>query len=148
MLSKTVLSKTVPPQNQASLYDRIGGESGVQRLVTLFYDNMENTTKAEHIRSLHQADLSDSRQKLFEYFSGWFGGPSLFINKYGHPRLKARHNHVAVGLADRDAWLVCLYAAMDEMKLDKDLYDDLVEKIAPMADHMRNQADEAPLADC
>jgi hemoglobin len=134
--------------SEISLYDRLGSEAGVQRLVTLFYDHMDSHKAAKHIRSLHQAELSDSRQKLFEYFSGWFGGPQLFVNKYGHPRLKARHNHVTIGLEDRDAWLVCLYAAMDEMSLDKNLYKDLVEKIEPMADHMRNKVDESPLVDC
>jgi hemoglobin len=135
-------------QSQISLYDQLGGEAGVHRLVHLFYDHMDTSVAATHIRSLHQSDLSDSRQKLFEYFSGWFGGPPLFVEKHGHPRLRARHNHVAIGLADRDAWLACLYLAMNEMNLSESLHQDLVEKIAPMADHMRNNADEAPLADC
>ena len=51
---------------ELSLYDRLGGETGVQRLVNLFYDHMDGSARAKHIRSLHQSDLSDSRQKLFD----------------------------------------------------------------------------------
>jgi len=133
-------------QVEDSLYERLGGETGVRQLVDLFYDGMDSLPEARHIRSLHQAELHSAREKLFQYFSGWFGGPPLFIERYGHPRLRARHFHVPIGVVDRDAWLGCLMAALKEMQLGDDLLKDLLEKIVPMADHMRNQ-DESP-ADC
>lgn len=129
-----------------SLYERLGGEDAVRRLVNLFYDFM--ASEAKQILDLHQADLNETREKLFQYFTGWFGGPPLFTDLYGQPRLRARHMHVSIGLAERDAWLACLNHALDTMSLKADLHKDLLEKIVPMADHMRNQADEAPLADC
>lgn len=133
---------------QDSLYNRIGGGTGVRQLVTRFYDHMDSLSDATEIRAMHQSDLSDSREKLYQYFTGWFGGPPLFVERYGHPRLRARHNHVQIGTADRDAWLKCLLAALDEMNLDKSLYKELLEKIVPMADHMRNVEDEQALSDC
>jgi hemoglobin len=132
----------------ASLYDRLGGKAGVQELVTRFYDIMDQDSAVKMIRDKHPAALANARPKLFEYFSGWFGGPPLFIDKYGHPRLKARHNHIKIGLEDRDQWLQCLYGALDQMEVDPMLRKDLLEKIEPMADHMRNLADESPLTDC
>jgi len=134
--------------SKSSLYERLGGEDAVRQLVNLFYDFMESEPEAKQIRDLHQAELSETREKLFQYFTGWFGGPPLFTDLYGHPRLRSRHMHVKIGLADREAWLGCLYHALDTMNLNVDLREDLLEKIVPMADHMRNQADEAPLADC
>ncbi|MBL4681692.1 MAG: group II truncated hemoglobin [Pseudomonadales bacterium] len=131
-----------------SLYDRIGGEAGVSRLVNLFYDFMASEPEAKQILDLHHADLGETREKLFQYFTGWFDGPPLFVDLYGHPRLRGRHMHIKIGLAERDAWLLCLYHALDTMALDADLHKDLLEKIVPMADHMRNMADEAPLSDC
>lgn len=133
---------------EATLYERLGGEDRVLELVTRFYDHMEQDPEAKTILDKHPADLSNARKKLYEYFTGWFGGPPLFTSQYGHPRLRARHLHVKIGLEDRDSWLHCLYAAMNEMALDPALYKDLDEKIAPMADHMRNLSDETPLADC
>lgn len=133
---------------QESLYEQIGGEAGVRKFVDLFYDFMDTLPEARSVRSMHAADLSDSRTKLFEYYSGWFGGPPLFVDKYGHPRLRARHKHVSIGVADRDAWRACLYKALAEMKVSSALETALLEKIEPMADHMRNVEEEQPLADC
>jgi hemoglobin len=132
-------------ESDETLYDRIGGETGVRQLVTLFYDEMENLPEADTIRKLHRPDLTEARQKLFEYYSGWFGGPPLYISQYGHPRLRARHMHVPIGVAERDAWLICLVNALKQMNLDDDLLVDLLDKIVPMADHMRNQQEAEKL---
>ena len=132
----------------ATLFERLGGEAGVRELVTRFYDEMDQNSATRIIRGKHAADLDPSRQKLFEYFAGWFGGPPLFTEKYGHPRLRARHNHIEIGLKDRDEWLQCLYAALDQMALAPELTVDLLEKIEPKADHMRNLEEEAPLVEC
>ena len=103
----------------------------------------------ERMQELHPGDLTDIKEKLFKYFSGWFGGPPLFVNEYGHPRLRARHLHVPVGAEERDQWLKCMTTALQQMNLDADLYQDLINKIAPMADHMRNQVgDGDPIVDC
>lgn len=144
----SVTETTDTNDREASLYDRLGGEAGVRELVTRFYDRMDQDPCAELIRGKHPAELSNARLKLFEYFTGWFGGPPLFIDKYGHPRLRARHNHIQIGLKDRDQWLLCLYGALDQMNIDPTLRADLLEKIEPMADHMRNLPDESPLTDC
>jgi len=133
---------------QDTLYQRLGGEPGVQQLVTLFYHHMDTQSAATNIRAMHSNDLSKSREKLFEYFSGWFGGPALFVERYGHPRLRARHNHVAIGVDDRNAWMQCMQQALAEMSLDATLLEDLLAKIEPMADHMRNVEEQQPLSDC
>ena len=133
---------------ELTLFDRLGGDPGVLDLVTRFYDHMARDPAARIIREKHPKDLSHARKLLYEYFTGWFGGPPLYVSQYGHPRLRARHKHIEIGIADRDQWLDCLKAAMHDMVLDEDLTKDLLEKIAPMADHMRNQITEAPLADC
>ncbi|XOV89236.1 MAG: group II truncated hemoglobin [Pseudomonadota bacterium] len=128
---------------EKTLYDRLGGEAGVRHLVDAFYDNMERLPAAAGILAKH-SDLADARQKLFLYFTGWFGGPPLYISRYGHPRLRARHMHVEIRASDRDAWLACLLPVLDEMELAPDLRQDLLEKIVPMADHMRNSNETQP----
>ena len=133
---------------ELSLYERLGGDPGVLDLVTRFYDYMDQDETAHIIRDKHPKDLSNARQRLYEYFTGWFGGPPLYTSQYGHPRLRARHMHVAIGIADRDSWMHCIRRAMFDMDLAPELYADLIEKIEPMADHMRNRTTEAPLTDC
>jgi len=133
---------------QDTLYQRLGGESGVRQLVTHFYNFMDTLATATTVRAMHNSDLSDSREKLFQYFSGWFGGPALFVERYGHPRLRARHNHLAIDVEQRDAWMQCMQLALAEMSLVPALKEDLLAKIEPMADHMRNVEEQQPLSDC
>lgn len=120
-------------------YEQIGGEAGVRELVTRFYDNMDAMPEAWETRKMHDEDLSSSREKLFLFLSGWLGGPNLYIEKYGHPRLRARHLPFAISKRERDQWLLCMYQAMEDMGLDTALKKQLEMSFFQTADHMRNQ---------
>ncbi|TAK79158.1 MAG: globin [Aquabacterium sp.] len=123
-------------------YDLIGGEAGVRRLVQRFYALMDELPEAAAVRAVHPPSLAGSEQKLFEYFSGWLGGPPLFEAKYGHPRLRARHLPFSIGTRERDEWLLCMRRALDETVEHEQLRELLFEKMAGLADHMRNREDE------
>jgi len=127
---------------QFSHYERLGGEQGVRRLVDRFYDLMAQRSEAEGIRKMHPENLDGSRDKLFMFLSGWLGGPALYIEKYGHPRLRARHLPFAIGEAERDAWMRCMSQALDEIGeeqgVDTMLRDHLKQSLWNTADHMRN----------
>lgn len=69
-------------------YELLGGESGVRRLVDRFYDLMDSAPEAATIRALHARTLKASREKLFLFFSGWTGGPQLYVERFGHPQLR------------------------------------------------------------
>lgn len=123
-------------------YDLIGGEAGVRRLVQRFYALMDELPEAAAVRAVHPPSLAGSEQKLFEYFSGWLGGPPLFETKYGHPRLRGRHLPFSIGTRERDEWLLCMRRALDETVAHEQLRELLFEKMAGLADHMRNREDE------
>jgi len=89
-------------------YEGLGGADALRRLVDRFYDLMDELPETYGLRQLHPADLTGSRQSLFEFLSGWFGGPSLYIEKKGHPRLRMRHMPFAIGPAERDQWMLCM----------------------------------------
>jgi hemoglobin len=120
-------------------YELIGGEAGVRRLVRRFYQLMDELPEAHGIRKLHPADLSTSEQKLFEFFSGWLGGPPLFERRRGPVFLRKRHLPFAIAGAERDQWLMCMRLALDEVVADVELRGRLFEALAGLADHMRNQ---------
>ena len=82
---------------QNSHFDRIGGEATVRRLVKRFYELMDQLDEAKEIRRLHAKDLEDATDKLYMFLSGWLGGPPLYIEKYGHPRLRQRHISFPIG---------------------------------------------------
>jgi len=120
-------------------YELLGGEQAVRELVDRFYDLMDTLPEAYEIRRLHPEDLSGSRQKLFKFLSGWLGGPSLYIQEYGHPRLRARHLPFPIGDTERDQWMMCMDQAMEEMGIEAGLREALHEAFKRTADHMRNQ---------
>ncbi|KAF0814308.1 Group 2 truncated hemoglobin YjbI [Andreprevotia sp. IGB-42] len=120
-------------------YHLLGGEAVLRQLVDRFYDIMATDPVAADIHAMHAADTTEIRQKFFEFLSGWMGGPQLFVEKYGHPRLRMRHMPFAIGETERDQWLYCMFKAMDDVPMDGALYEHLQESFYRTADFMRNQ---------
>lgn len=120
-------------------YDRVGGEEGVRRLVDRFYDLMDSKAEVSGIRELHAKSLKASREKLFLFLSGWLGGPQLYVEKYGHPRLRQRHLPFAIGESERDQWMACMLQAMQDVGIDEGLRRDLAAAFQKTADFMRNK---------
>jgi hemoglobin len=119
-------------------FDVLGGENAVRALVDRFYDLMDTRPEARVIRAMHPADLATSRDHLHWFLVGYLGGPPLYMDRRGHPRLRARHLPFVIDLAARDAWLGCMNQAIDEQVVDPDLRRFLREQLARVADHMRN----------
>lgn len=120
-------------------YQRIGGEKKVRELVERFYQLMDELPEAYGIRKMHADDLQSARDKLFKFLSGWMGGPQLFVNEYGHPMLRRRHLPFAIGVSERDQWLLCMDQALSDVVQDVALRQELSAAFAKVADHMRNR---------
>jgi hemoglobin len=120
-------------------YELIGGEAGVRELVDRFYDNMDRLETVKDLRAMHAKSLKGSREKLFLFLSGWLGGPDLYVQKYGHPRLRARHMPFSIGIAERDQWMHCMNLAMEEMGMQPELRETLGSALGKTADFMRNR---------
>jgi hemoglobin len=121
-------------------YERIGGEAKVRALVQRFYFLMDELPEAHRIRKLHHISLKNAEERLFMYLSGWMGGPQLFVEKFGHPRLRQRHLPFAIGDAERDQWMLCMAQAMQDVVEDESLRQELSAAFYKVADFMRNQA--------
>ena len=134
---------TIAPHPQPTPYELLGGKDAVRDLVHRFYQLMDELPEAYGVRKLHPQDLSGSEEKLFMFLSGWLGGPQLYIQRHGHPRLRARHLPFPIGGAERDQWLLCMRRALDEQVKDAPLRDALFRALSDVADHMRNRADTA-----
>jgi hemoglobin len=126
---------------ELSLYEMLGGETGLRSLVNRFYDVMDSSPEAANIRSFHAKSLNQSREKLFMFLSGWSGGPQLYIERFGHPRLRMRHFPFSIGTVERDQWLWCMNKALDESQLDPRVVEYLKIRFAEVADAMRNQVE-------
>lgn len=122
-----------------TLYEQIGGAEKLRALVDRFYDLMALETDFQGIMKLHPQPSDGSRDKLFWFLSGWMGGPNLYIEQFGHPRLRARHLPYAIGIAERDQWLTCMASAMQDVQLEEKLRDHLLASFYETADWMRNR---------
>ena len=124
-----------------TLYERIGGEEVIRRLVQRFYKHMDELDETKSIRQMHAKSLKTSEEKLFMFLSGWMGGPALYMEKYGHPRLRMRHMPFAINESARDQWMLCMKHALDEIVEDQTLRNELMAAFYGVADFMRNRPD-------
>jgi hemoglobin len=120
-------------------YDLIGGDARVRELVERFYDLMELEPAYQQLRRVHGSSLESAREKLYLFLSGWLGGPPLYMERYGHPMLRARHLPFAIGSEERDQWMACMVQAMEEVDLPKELREPLKAAFFKTADWMRNR---------
>jgi hemoglobin len=124
---------------ESTAFAAVGGADAVRALVDRFYDLMDLELAYAGIRALHPNTLDGSRDKLYMFLSGWLGGPDLYQQRFGHPRLRARHLPYEIGIAERDQWMACMGQAMRECGLDAALQERLTAAFANTADWMRNK---------
>ena len=128
------------PMENTTTYELIGGDATVARLCDRFYELMDTVPQFQGIRAMHPADLANSRDKLYMFLSGWLGGPDLFVEKFGHPRLRGRHMPFAIGIDERDQWVACMVLAMEDVGIEEAVRARLTANFFHTADFMRNKA--------
>jgi len=126
-----------------TLYDQVGGDAGVRKLVQRFYDEMDSNPAAAEVRQMHPSDLQSSIDKLYEFLSGWLGGPPLYIQKRGHPRLRRRHMPFAINSDSARQWMLCMTIAVNDTELSAPTRALLLQRFGQVADFMRNRDDPA-----
>ncbi len=122
-----------------TLYQAIGGDDTVKALSHRFYELMDTLPEARHVRAVHPPSLTGSEEKFYEYLTGYLGGPPLYTDKRGHPRLRSRHFVAQIGPVERDEWLLCFRQAMDETIANPKLREIIWPPIERLAFHMQNK---------
>ena len=110
----------------------------MRELVDRFYDLMDLEPEFAVLRGVHPPSLDSARDKLFWFLCGWLGGPNHYIERFGHPRLRARHLPFEIGTQERDQWMRCMALAMQDVGLDEALQMRLMQAFWQTADWMRN----------
>ena len=111
----------------------------MRALTRCFYALMDTLPEAARCRAIHPPDLTGSEEKLYEYLTGWLGGPPLYTQKRGHPMLRRRHFVAPIGPAERDEWLLCFVRALEETVPGEGLRKIILEPVTRLAHHMQNQ---------
>lgn len=112
---KSIFKRNPGPIN---FYKIIGEKDGISTLVDRFYLEMETNLDAKDCLDVHeQIDgkvPEHVKEKLKDFLSGWLGGPNLFVEKYGHPRMRMRHAHIQIQKHHAEQWLLCMNIALKE----------------------------------
>lgn len=126
-------------EQKTTAYEILGGEAALVRLVDRFYEYMDSLPEAAGIRAMHREDLTEARSKLFKFLSGWLGGPNLYWEEFGHPRLRMRHFPFSIGGDERDQWMLCMNKAIEDCIELPVFRERLSQALRQTADHMINK---------
>lgn len=131
-------SETTHPWGDAATpYEEMGGADEVLALAEAFYDVIAEESPT--LQAMLPANTTNTRRKLAMYLSGWLGGPPLYEEKWGHPRLRMRHMPFTIRTFEAEEWMRCMRLAMDRTGVAEPLRTFLDERFGPLAMHMRNQ---------
>lgn len=138
-------SRFIQKSSPSSFYEILGQKEGIRLLVESFYEKMENDSLAKdclHAHPLENGKISEEiKNKLFMFLSGWMGGPNLFVEKLGPPRMRARHSHIKISEKERDQWLYCMEYALNHSprSLKNSDYTKIMNSFMALAYRIQNQ---------
>lgn len=135
MSEQTVADTTI----EKTPYEMMGGEAAVRGLVDRFYDIMDSAPEARDLRRMHAVDLSPMRQLLFEFLSGWLGGPPLYFQKAEHRCVRSAHRGFSIGEAEINQWMACMRRAMEDRGIEKEVRTLLDKPLLRMCETFRNR---------
>lgn len=121
--------------------EQVGGREGVERIVDDFYVRVEADA---HMRPIYPEDLTPGREKLKLFMVQWLGGPPLYTDKYGHPRLRRRHFPFIIDQLSAGRWLRHMREAMTAHGVSDDVQRVIFEKLGPLSHHMVNAGQDVP----
>jgi hemoglobin len=131
----------VTASRQQSFYDAIGGHETFVRIVHRFYVGVAEDPV---LRALYpEEDLGPAEERLRMFLEQYWGGPTTYSERRGHPRLGMRHARFAVTPDARDRWLDHFRAALEEAQLAPEHFEAFWEYINRAAHFLVNTFDEA-----
>ena len=125
--------------DEDSVYEFVGGEETFRRLVAAFYRGVETDPL---LRPMYPAeDLTEAQDRLALFLMQYWGGPRTYDQQRGHPRLRMRHHPFHVGPAARDAWLMHMNAAVDEVTVPEPARTMMLDYFHNTANFLMNRED-------
>jgi hemoglobin len=122
------------------MFEALGGQSVIDKLVDDFYEIMRTDVYAQDCLAAHQGkDLRDSAHKLKYFLSGWLGGPQLYLEKFGHPRLRMRHFPFAIGEKEGEQWLYCMKKALDKSVIARPIQVQMLSAFEGVVKQLKNK---------
>jgi len=120
---------------QGTLFDAIGGFAALERLIPAFYERVGNHPS---LIPIFPDDLTEVARKQMLFMAQFLGGPALYSEERGHPRLRRRHLPFPITPERKDAWLACMKEAMIEAEIEEPYFTAIFERLTMTAHHMMN----------
>jgi hemoglobin len=120
------------------------GEEGLRQVVARFYALMDCTPEFALLRKLHGTDLTRARNLLFEFLSGWLGGPPLYFQHPERRCVMSAHRHLPIGSEEVEAWLGCMHRALKDCGVDNVVHGRITTALSRLAWAMRNKEPASP----
>ncbi len=122
------------------MYEDVGGSSVIERLVDDFYAIMRTDPMARKVFATHDGrEMAESAKKLKAFLSGWLGGPQIYLETYGHPRLRMKHFPFSIGKEEAEEWLHCMKLALNRSSIPPEMQAKLMEAFMPVATMLLNR---------
>jgi hemoglobin len=120
------------------VYAVIGAE-GFERLIAAFYRQVPEDDLLGPLYPAH--DFQGAEQRLRDFLIYRFGGPPVYIEQRGHPRLRMRHAAFPIGERVRGRWLQLMDRALDQAMLPGEVRQLLGAFFASTATFLMNRSD-------
>jgi hemoglobin len=125
--------------NYRTIYEAVGGDEGIRKIVEAFYPKVQ---RHPLLAPLFPEDIMPVMEKQHMFLSQFFGGPSLYSDRYGHPMMRARHLPFPITPERAEAWLDCMRRALAETDLPEALQEIVLERLSGPAHHFVNTNDD------
>lgn len=121
---------------EESFYTRIGGEETITRIVARFYAGVATD---DVLRPMYpEADLGPAEERFRLFLMQYWGGPTTYSERRGHPRLRMRHAPYPVDERAKEHWLRHFRDALDEVALPPEQDREFWEYVTHAAQFMIN----------
>ena len=137
-MSELYVPQGGPPQGpppSREILPRIG-EEGVRALLRAHYRRLGSS----EIAYLFTGDLVEAADRSADFFIQVLGGPPHYSQKYGPPRMRARHMPFPIDGKARDIWLLCFREALDEVKFPPEFRAEFEKFLEEFSAWMVNRA--------
>jgi hemoglobin len=122
--------------SQNTFYEKVGGQKTFSQLISHFYGLVATDPI---LRPMYpERDLKAAALRLQMFLEQYWGGPTTYSEQRGHPRLRMRHAPFHISRVEHDAWINCMQQAVDDLKIDQDLKDELWSYLTQAAAAMVN----------
>ncbi|MBB6632803.1 globin [Cohnella thailandensis] len=118
-----------------TIYEAAGGAPAIREIVERFYPKVQAHPL---LAPLFPADIRPVQEKQYEFLTQFFGGPSLYSDKHGHPMMRGRHLPFPITTERAEAWLDCMRRALAETDLTPELQEIILDRLSGPAHHFVN----------